>query len=80
MHEVIPNNCLQYYDVILGNCARVKDGSKVEGERRLEAGEVVLGYQEAVVKPVVKLADSNSVFGKEYKEAIEKDVSFFLIC
>lgn len=71
------------HDVILGDCvhvnagAIVKDGGKAESERKLEAGEVMLGYREAVVKPVVKPADSNSGFAKEYREATGKDVSFF---
>lgn len=71
------------HDVILGNCvhvnagAIVKAGGKVESERKLEAGEMVLGYREAVVKPAVKPVDSNSGFAKEYREATGKDVSFF---
>lgn len=71
------------HDVMLGDCvhvnagAIVKAGDKVESERKLEAGEVVLGYREAIVKPAVKSADSNSDFAKEYREATGKDVRFF---
>lgn len=79
------------HDVVLGNCvhinagAIVKAGGKVESERKLEAGEVVLGYKEAVVKPAVKStakpstksADSNSDCAKEYREATGEDVIFF---
>lgn len=67
------------HDVVLGECvhanagAIVKAGAIVEGERKLEAGEVVLGYKEAIVK----MADSNSEFAKEYKEKTGKEVSFF---
>ena len=71
------------HDVILGDCvhvnagAIVKAGGKVESERKLEAGEVVMGYQEAVVNPSMRSADSNSDFAKEYRETTGKDVSFF---
>ncbi|XCP85378.1 hypothetical protein ABXS75_00770 [Roseburia hominis] len=83
------------HDVILGDCvhvnagAIVKAGGKVESEKKLEAGGMVLVYQERVVKPVVEAtveptvksmvepADSNSDFAKEYREATGKEVSFF---
>lgn len=71
------------HDVMLEDCvhvntgAIVKAGGKVESARKLEAGEVVLGYHEAVVKSAVKPTDSNSDFAKGYREATGKDVSFF---
>lgn len=58
------------HDVEVGVCchinvgAIVKAGGKIEPFRKLEAGEVVLGYESARVKPV----DSNGTFAKEYQE------------
>ena len=66
------------HDVEIGDCchinvgAIVKAGGKVERFRKLEAGEVVLGYGSAIVK-----ADSNSEFVKEYEEQTGKELSFF---
>lgn len=67
------------HDVEVGACchinvgAIVKAGGKIESFRKLEAGEVVLGYESARVKP----ADSNDTFAKEYQEQTGKEVSFF---
>jgi UDP-N-acetylbacillosamine N-acetyltransferase len=55
------------HNVEVGSCchinagAIVKAGGRIERFRKLEAGEVVLGYEQAVVKP----ADSNDAFAKE---------------
>ena len=62
-----------YHDVEIGDCchinagAIVKAGGKVEHYRKLEAGEVVLGYESAIVT-----ADSNSEFAKEYEAVPEE--------
>lgn len=66
------------HDVEIGDCchvnagAIVKAGGKVEHYRKLEAGEVVLGYKSAIVT-----ADSNSEFAKEYKKRTGEEISFF---
>jgi UDP-N-acetylbacillosamine N-acetyltransferase len=57
--------------------AIVKAGGQIENLGKLEAGEVVLGYELAVAKQAMKPADSNATFAKEYKEQIGKEVSFF---
>lgn len=53
--------------------AIVKAGAKLAPLTKLEAGQVVLGYEEAVVKA----ADSNSQFAKEYKKMTGQEPSFF---
>lgn len=66
------------HDVDIGECchvnagAIVKAGGKVENFRKLEAGQVVLGYGSAIVR-----ADSNSEFAKEYEKQTGEEVSFF---
>lgn len=52
----------------------VKAGATVEAMEKLEAGQVVMGYPGAVVKPK---ADSNSDFAKEEEAKTGKPVSFF---
>ena len=67
------------HDVEIGACchintgAIVKAGGKIESFRKLEAGEVVGGYESARVKH----ADSNDIFAKEYQEQTGIEVSFF---
>lgn len=57
------------HDAEIGDCchvnagAIVKAGGKVESYKKLEAGEVVLGYESAIIN-----ADSNSDFAKEYEK------------
>lgn len=66
------------HNVEIGDCchvnagAIVKAGGKVESYRKLGAGEVVLGYESAIVR-----ADSNSEFAKEYEKQTGEAVSFF---
>lgn len=66
------------HDAEIGDCchvnagAIVKAGGKVESYRKLEAGEVVLGYESAIIN-----ADSNSDFAKEYEKRTKEDVGFF---
>lgn len=66
------------YDVEIGDCCHVnagvivKAGGKVERYRKLEAGEVVLGYETAIVN-----ADSNCEFAKEYEKRTGEEISFF---
>ena len=66
------------HDVEIGDCchvnagAIVKAGSKVESYRKLEAGEVVLGYESANIN-----VDSNSDFAKEDKKEPKKRLAFF---
>lgn len=52
--------------------AIIKAGGTVESFRKLEAGEVVLGYGSAIVK-----ADCRREFKKEYEQQIREEVSFF---
>lgn len=65
------------HNVEIGACchvnagAIVKAGGKVENFRKLEAGEVVLGYGSAIVK-----TDSNSGIIKENEEYTGEKVSF----
>lgn len=75
------------HDVVVGDCvhinagAIVKAGGKVESGIKVDAGEVWPECHEmiskSVVERVVKPADSNSDFAKEYRKATGKDVSFF---
>lgn len=68
------------HDTVLGNCVHanagsiVKAGGSVDAFDKLEAGQVVLGYPGAVVKPK---ADSNSDYAKEEEAKTGKYVSFF---
>lgn len=67
------------HDVEVGVCCHVntgaiaKTGGKIERFKKLEAGEVVMGYKSARVRP----ADSNDTFAKEYQEQTGRKVSFF---
>ena len=56
--------------------AIVKAGADIEDFRKLEAGEVVLGYDAARVKSF-SAPDSNSAFAKQYREQNGKEISFF---
>lgn len=67
------------HDIVLEDCvhvnagAIVKAGGKIEKYTKLEAGQVIFGYQ----KTVVSKADSNSDFAKEHKELTGREPSFF---
>lgn len=66
------------HDVTLGKCvhvnagAIVKAGGKVKAFEKLEAGEVRLGYKQAIVT-----VNSNDEFVREEKEKTGMDISFF---
>ena len=70
------------HDVEAGICchinagAIVKAGGKVENFRKLEAGEIVLGYELVGQKGMITQS-SNDEFAKEYLEKTGKEVSFF---
>lgn len=67
------------HDVEVGACchinvgAIVKAGGEIESFRKLEAGEVVLGYDSTITKS----ANSNDTFAKEYQEQTGNEISFF---
>lgn len=52
----------------------VKAGATIDALEKLEAGQVVMGYPGAIVKPK---ADSNSDFAKEEEAKTGKPISFF---
>lgn len=56
--------------------AVVKAGAEIEDFRKLEAGEIVLGYGSAAGKPTVT-TNSNSAFAKKHKEQTGEEISFF---
>ena len=70
------------HDVNLGTCchinagAIVNAGAMIENFRKLEAGEVALGYDKAWVNGITA-PDSNSEFAKQYREQIGEEISFF---
>lgn len=70
------------HDVMLESCchinagAIVKAGAKIDEFRKLEAGEVVLGYDTARVN-CFTAPDSNSAFAKQYREQNGEEISFF---